>query len=147
VSQGIKAQFEVHLYKQDGWFNTGIPIASQLFLDLNPTSDTRWVQLMIGNTVVDPADPKVNLYLRSSANEVGPRTPGLQNVMIPETSMFQPLKVRVSTSADAPEEVHFSIRVIDRGVGAGGKLSEVQQREEQDLMKWVETRDQTGRSR
>ena len=61
VSQGIKAQFEVHLYKQDGWFNTGIPIASQLFLNLNPTSDTRWVQLMIGSTIIDPPDPKTAL--------------------------------------------------------------------------------------
>jgi len=138
VSQGIRAQFEVHLYKQDGWFNTGIPIASQLFLNLNPTPDTRWVQLMIGNTIIDPPDPKTSLYLRLSANEVGPRTPGLQNVIIPETTMFQPLKVRVSTSADAPDEVHFFIRLIDRGVGAGGggELSEIQKREEQELMKW-----------
>jgi hypothetical protein len=133
TSPGIKAEFVVHLYKQDEWFDTGIPIASQLFLMLYPTENTRWVQVMIGNTGVDPpADPKVSLYLRSSASEDAPRTPGLQHVIIPEISIFRPLRVRVSPLDDAPEEVNFYIRVIIRGKGG---LSEVQQREEQAIMK------------
>src|SRR5208337_2710059 len=92
--------------------------------------------LMIGNTIIDPADPKVNIYLRLSYNEVGPRTPGLQNILIPETSMFQSLKIRISSSNNAPDQVIFFTRVIVRSIGGTGELSEVQQREIQEIMKW-----------
>jgi hypothetical protein len=134
----IQATFVVHLFKQDGWFDTGIPITDELNIHLYPPSDTRWVQVMISKTIVAlPTDPNV-IFVHLVGKDGSQSETGLkrsQDIVIPEKSIFHPLKVRVLSSDGAPEEVHFNIVVIIRGSGVQAELSTVQQHEEQALMK------------
>jgi hypothetical protein len=143
LSAGLKqyprvsqADFKVHLYKQDDWFDTGIPITNDLYLALIPPSNTRSVQVMIGKTIVDPPTdrPNVFIYLVSKErSQSDTRLKGSHDVIIPEKSILHPLKVRVLPSDGTPDEVSFVIRLTIPGNPAQGELSTVLQREEEAL--------------
>ena len=53
--------FVIHLYKQDGWFDTGIPITADLWLNMRtldanpgPISDAHWVRGLVGSAIIYP---------------------------------------------------------------------------------------------
>jgi hypothetical protein len=144
----IMAQFRVHLFKQDGWFDPGIPITDDLYLKTYRANTCavpgggKGAQIMVGKTIVYPStDPKAQFYhLRSMDGENGHRVRNYsQEVIIPEKSIFHPLKVRILPLEGASEECDFFIIVILWSEGAQGEFSEVQQREEQALIKQAAT--------
>jgi hypothetical protein len=91
----IMAQFRVHLFKQDGWYDPGIPITDDLYLKTFRSNSCalpdggKAAQIMVGKTIVYPStDPKAQFYhLRSMDGGDGRWFRGYsQEVIIPEKS-------------------------------------------------------------
>ena len=143
----IMAQFRVHLYKQDGWFDTGIPITDELFLKAYKANacsmpdDSRALQITVGKTIVyPPVGPDHGfVHLRSAEGSDGLPAFWLghfDEAIIPEASLFHPLQARVLPAGEAPEQCDFYIIVFIRKT-AHDEFSSVQLREDQELMKLV----------
>jgi hypothetical protein len=141
-------RFEVHLYKQDGWFDTHIPItAGQELLLWNPqiAGSNAWIKAMIEQAVIYPPlqlnGPQSRaLAIVALLPEDTPANTSyckaLQCMDIPPGDV-KSLKLKVFPDS-APDDVTYSVKVFDSDPSKAEpeRFAQSKQREQNALAEW-----------
>jgi hypothetical protein len=141
--------FIVHIYDQDGWFDTGIPVTADLTIGIYVVStaagqtipDTNWIRGLIGDKIIYP--PKDLTVIGGAVSTWAPgstpsnRVPdGSPEIPLPETAKTT-LKLRIFP-AGAAKDLQCRVKVFvypaDRAHPTAFTVA--QQRELDELHKW-----------
>ena len=145
-------RFTVDLHKEDGWFDTGIPVTADVEVLEFCLSDTPgipacggWIQAMIGGTLFRPdsengAAATIHILAlppgqNATAYQFGP---GLQMAHI-SPDAFQTLKLKIADPNGSDELKKVMVKIYVRPVdpNQSQQLTAAQQRELAELGKWV----------
>ena len=145
-------EFKIDLKKQDGWFDTGIPVTADVEVLEFCLSDTPgipacggWIQAMIGGTLFRPdsengAAATIHILAlppgqNATAYQFGP---GLQMAHI-SPDAFQTLKLKIADPNGSDELKKVMVKIYVRPVdpNQSQQLTAAQQRELAELGKWV----------
>ena len=139
--------FVIHLFKQDGWFDTGIPISNGLmvflscsFEQVGQLSNTRFVKAMIGNASIyppamHPEVTSIRLVTITSDNDPrkGPSGDATQYLIVPGNSVSR-LKLKIFPDT-APDDLQYRVH-LQIIPDQQNQLTTAQQNEVQELEKW-----------
>ena len=142
-------EFFIDLHKQDGWFDTGIPVSADvMFLEFCPGGNGGppnggWVHAMIGNTVLNPQEMTtnnfqivVNTFAPGEDTNRGQGQRGQQYLEIPAQTL-QTLKLKIDGDGSPDEIRQVAVKIYVRPKDPNQPLSPSQQREQAELGKWV----------
>lgn len=115
----VQHKFTVDLHKEDGWFDTGIPVTADISVLEFCLSETnahngQWVQAMVGGTVFRPLDMGnedliVSIDTFPSGQNPGQKLfPAQQFLQVPAQTV-QTLKLRIAGD-NAPDEIRQAAR-------------------------------------
>ncbi len=142
-------EFKVLLHKEDGWFDTGIPITADISvymwcLAIRESDDphcTNMVEAMIGSSILQPPSLGSNVHMFSFITVPSDNDPrrnlsdkSSQYLTIPEPST-QTLKVRIFGD-NGPADLQYMVKVYVRPLDQSQVLTAAQQREQTALAKW-----------
>ena len=142
----LSYKFEIHLYKQDGWFDTHIPVAAgkEIYVwTSQPVGGNDWIKGMIGETVFYPPPRTGGSNLTTIVALFPEDTPAntpycktWQCVNIPP-GVVKSLKLKVFPD-NAPDDVMYSVKVFDSGPSQAGpeRFAPSKQREQAALAIW-----------
>ena len=153
IVNGYQHRFTVDLHKEDGWFDTGIPVTADVEVFSFCLSDvagapdcTGWVEAMIGGIGFHPistngARPTIDVITLPPGQDSTPYQlgPGIQYLHM-TVQALQTLKLKITADANAPDELHkvmvkINVRPVDPNQPQ--QISTPQQRELAELAKWV----------
>jgi hypothetical protein len=143
-------EFRVDLHKEDGWFDTGIPVTADIgvlefCLSNGAAPCGGWIQAMIGGTVFHPFAGDPNNQIINLATFLAGQD--LNRSLYDQTAQFLPmpgqaaqtLKLRIAGD-NAPDElrqVMIKINVRPKDINLPQQFTAPQQLEQVELAKWV----------
>ena len=136
-------RFDIKLSKQDGWFDTGIPVtAGTSLLMWSPSGggSSRWVEAMLGDTVLFPHGKNNHIVVTTSTSkdDLQKNLPDVEEqYLMMSPSELHRLKIRVFPDT-APDEIDYTVKVSfsNFSPSQSGSLTPSQEREQAELMKW-----------
>ena len=140
-------EFKIDLKKQDGWFDTGIPVTADIMLlefSVGQGPGTGgFIRAMIGSNEIHPRGSteflqQIHLTTYSPGNEPGPSLGDADAQFLPMAAQaLQTLKLRI-VGDNAPDELgQVMVKIYVRPKDPNQQLSAIQQREQAELGKWV----------
>ncbi len=130
--------FYFHLFKSDGWFDTGLPITPDLRLWLNcPTETppcTGFVQAKVGTTTIPPLrieeNPRIDPVITRTKTEQRP--PGEISALVEDRA--QNLKLRIVPEAGS-SDLTLRLKVSIIPLDGRTELTPLQQQEQEAMQK------------
>ncbi len=133
-------RFDIQLKKQDGWFDTGIPVtAGTALLVWNRNIRERTFQAMIGDVVLSPQgkNNQICVYTSTDQDDLKKNGPDYyEQYMIMPPNVLRTLKIRILP--DISDDGDYVVKVSTSHFQATppGPLTPSQEREEAALVKW-----------
>ena len=146
-------KFQIFLHKEDGWFETKIPVTSdlQVLVVCNDKTEgnvlpSRWVEAMIGHSTFSQAADQDQraLVIETVSSDNDPRrgSSDRAHYLTISGQAFQTLKLKLLAGSEAPSEVRCSVTIAENPFdwSQPQTLTANQQRELSELAKWQVTK-------
>lgn len=133
-------RFDIQLKKQDGWFDTGIPVtAGTALLVWSRNNRDRTVQAMIGDVVLFPQGTinHIRVYTSTDQDDLKKNAPEYEEqYIIMPPNVLRTLKIRILPDISDDGEYVVKVSTTKFQPNRTGPLTPSQEREEAELVKW-----------